>query len=76
MLAVVRSALLSTNRRHILVRQLCSHHGVLGSEVQCWKCERMLKNVHKDTEEQFFCDCGEKVVLPPSGKDYFELFGW
>ena len=27
-------------------------------------------------EEQFFCDCGEKVVLPPSGKDYFELFGW
>ena len=36
----------------------------------------MLKNVHKNTEEQFFCDCGEKVVLPPSGKDYFELFGW
>ena len=52
MLAVVRSALLRMNRHRILVRQLYSHHGAQGSEVvYCWKCERMLKNVHKNTEK-------------------------
>ena len=59
----------------MLVR-LCSSHGKRDGDVQCWKCERVLENVHRSDEEQFFCDCNEKVVLPPSGKDHFEIFGW
>ena len=75
MLATVRTALLSVRPGGILVR-LCSDHGVPDRDVQCWKCERMLENVQKSNEEQFFCDCNENVVLPPSGKDHFEIFGW
>lgn len=75
MLAIVRTALLSTSRRRIIVR-LFSRQSVQDRDVQCWKCERMLKNVYENTEEQFFCDCSEKVVLPPSGKDHFEILGW
>ena len=75
MLAIVRTTALSAVHRHLMVR-LLSHHGLQNADVQCWKCQRILKNVHESTSKQFFCDCSESVVLPPSGKDHFEILGW
>ena len=52
------------------VRWLSSEQGRL----TCWSCGKLIRL--PEDSVQFFCPCENRVVLPPTTDNYFEIMGW
>lgn len=40
----------------------------------CWSCGKLIRL--PEDSVQFFCPCENRVVLPPTTDNYFEIMGW
>ena len=40
----------------------------------CWSCGKLIRL--PENSVQFFCPCENRVVLPPTTDNYFEIMGW